>query len=249
MENTSALLIGALSIQPDFREKYLRWYTEVYHPQEIKDPYVMAIDRYQIIQENIEYPRTFSIVYFESMRGVHTRWLNPELEAITKENDEYVRKGLITWTWAACHQLMRQFRNLQKTSEEEIKTNMVSGPIVHLEGLWLHQDQRKTYEEWLSRWGYEIYIPLLMKLPGIKEYKQLCLLPYDSAWPEAFKRKDPDAHPLYLSMLYFEDLKGFETYDKSLERAAFRQSLLSLFPDPVNYRWYVQYQLIQSWRK
>ena len=49
--------------------------------------------------------------------------------------------------------------------------------------------------------------------------------------------------------MYFGDIKSFETYAKSAALVAFNKALRTVFPYGLNYKWYVEYQLVKSWRK
>jgi len=84
-----------------------------------------------------------------------------------------------------------------------------------------------------------------MKLPGIKGYDffkdtGIRVVP-------TFREKD---YPTYLSVVYFQDVKAFENYEKSTEVATLRKNLMQVFP-PLgpNFKWYVQYRLEKSLRK
>jgi hypothetical protein len=56
-------------------------------------------------------------------------------------------------------------------------------------------------------------------------------------------------YPDYISIIYFDDLAAFENYQSSPELIAFKKAICNIFPNGLNYRLYVQYQLVKSWRK
>lgn len=86
-----------------------------------------------------------------------------------------------------------------------------------------------------------------MKLPGLKEYGLYRIV--DVRLPEMYRVKDNSVHPRWLSILHFENMKAFEDYEKSRELAAMRGALRAPFPAGLDYKWYVQYELMRSWRK
>jgi hypothetical protein len=44
-------------------------------------------------------------------------------------------------------------------------------------------------------------------------------------------------------------MDSFENYRKSPELVAFQKAIRNVFPNGLSLKWYVQYQLMQSWRK
>jgi hypothetical protein len=83
-----------------------------------------------------------------------------------------------------------------------------------------------------------------MRLQGIKGY-DCC----KSVNLETLLNAREWEYPDFLSAMYFKDIAAFENYAKSPERLAFQRAVANIFPNGLNYRWYVQYQLVQSRRK
>ena len=103
---------------------------------------------------------------------------------------------------------------------------------------------------WFAKWGYEFYIPLLTRLPGLKGYFLYKFI--DIGWeglPEFYKPKRPVEYPLYLSFVHFDNIESYEHYEKSIELAGFRDAMNNALSGGLDFRWYVQYQLVKSWRK
>jgi hypothetical protein len=56
-------------------------------------------------------------------------------------------------------------------------------------------------------------------------------------------------YPQYLSLMSFDKIEAFENYTRSAELAASQKAMRNIFPYGLDYRWYVQYELVKSWRK
>jgi hypothetical protein len=152
--------------------------------------------------------------------------------------------------WWVAYQLIRNFRNEETNSRESAVLNVESAPIMHIEGYALSQGDEERYETWFKKWGYELYIPWLMKLPGLKEYSWYRLINVESTGlPDFYKTKRAVEYPQYLSILHFENVSAYENYEKSIELAGFREAMKLPFPEGLDFKWYVQYQLTHSWRK
>jgi hypothetical protein len=89
-----------------------------------------------------------------------------------------------------------------------------------------------------------------MKLPSLKEYSWYKLMNLDlNGLPDIFKVKRIVQYPPYLSIVHFESIEAYEKYEKSPELAGFRDHMKVPFPSGLDFKWYVQYQLVKSWRK
>ena len=84
----------------------------------------------------------------------------------------------------------------------------------------------------------------------MKEYACYKLIDVDpKGLPDYYKPKRPIEYPLHLSMLQFDNIDAYDNYTKSIELAGFRDHMKVPFPGGLDFKWYVQYQLIKSWRK
>jgi heme-degrading monooxygenase HmoA len=83
-----------------------------------------------------------------------------------------------------------------------------------------------------------------MKLPGLMGYDW-----YEDTKLRRTKEIRELNYPEYLSIIYFENLKAFEDFEKSPELVALQKSMRSVFPRGLNLQWHVQYELIKSFRK
>ncbi len=243
MENAPIVHIGYLRVQPEYAERFGKWLMEAYWPLWMKSPLVRAVNRYQILKDTPEYPPTFTMMYFENFRAISNFWASPESVAVAED-------FRVLWTkrgemgWGASYQLVRSFRDCSPSVESP---SVEDAPVIHLEGISLSSEEEDTYDTWFEKWGCEVYMPLLMKMPGIIDCRCYRLLHYDL--PESFRVRDPAAHPTRLSVLHFENAEAYEDYKKSLEKSAFEGALSATLRRGLNYKWYVQYQLMKSWRK
>lgn len=101
-----------------------------------------------------------------------------------------------------------------------------------------------TLSPGFKEWGFKAYIPILMKLRGIKAANF-----YNFTGRTSQKEIANPDYPQSLAIFYFEDLKSYDNFGKSPELAVFRKAIKSDFPSGVNIRWNEQYQLMKSFRK
>jgi heme-degrading monooxygenase HmoA len=246
MENRPLIRLATSNIHPEYRERFSNWYNEVYAPMIIKmvEGY-KAIESYRIVKESPQYFRSLAIVYFESLDG----WMKAQNAPFYKE---FVKDQDTMWAnrrevgWTALYELIKSFRSSSFTEKAgEFKPE--DAPIVHIEGYELPPADEEKYDNWFTKFGNEVYVPLLIKLPGLQQFSRYKFRYTYS--PYAVVPKVPIVYPAYVSIIRFEDIKSFENFEKSPELAAFRQGLRIEFPKNLEYKWYVQYQLMRSWRK
>jgi heme-degrading monooxygenase HmoA len=84
----------------------------------------------------------------------------------------------------------------------------------------------------------------LAGLPGLKGYD--C---YEHSGQKGLTESREWEYPPYLSIVYFKNNEAFENYEKSRELIAYQKAIRNIFPNGLNLRWYIQYQLVKSWRK
>jgi hypothetical protein len=104
-------------------------------------------------------------------------------------------------------------------------------------------EQQEKYNKWFNEYG-RVFVLLFMKTCGLKGYDYLKY----SGFTSQTQARETD-YPPYLSLFYFEDQKAFEHFEESHELVRFQSALRNIFPLGLNYKWYVQYQLVKSWRK
>jgi hypothetical protein len=247
MENAPVIEIVAWKFQPEYQERWGKWQMEVFFPILTKSKWVKRIERYERTKESAKYIRYITIRQYEDLEAIANFEKSPEwIEIFNDMKTTWANRRDVVWH--AAYQLIKSFSNTQTTFLELGEYERVENvTIMHLEGYGLPFEKEANYEDWVSKWGCDVFIPLLMKLPGLQEYSLYKLIDYD--WPEWLKAKDFDAHPPYLSVLHFQNINAFRSYENSAELAAFKYALRVPFPRGLDNKWYVQYQLMKSWGK
>lgn len=146
--------------------------------------------------------------------------------------------------WSAIYQLISGFRGEQGLPGDKPDTRIQNATVLHLEAYRLSPEDHDKYNKWFSEYGMNIFIPLFMKQPGVKGYD---FFKFTGTQVRNYVR-EPD-YPTYLSFMYFENMQAFENFERSPELTIFYKTLLNVFPLGLNYTWYVQYQLMKSFRK
>ncbi len=247
MENTSAIGLTFRSPAPgadlDVWNRYLKWSTEVYAPMMVKLPMVSAMYHYRIIRETPEYPLYGTITPSKNKEGRESFYRTPERIAIESEITAWTKSGIVDYFWRVSYELMKSIRSgpFSKFEEGIIIDN---APFIHLEAYLLSLEQEEKYGKWLNDYGFNVFLPLFLKVPGLKGYD--CFKCFDvKGVAEARETK----YPLYLSIVYFENQEAFDNYAKSAELVVLQKGLRNVFPRGPIYKWYVQYKLVQSLRK
>jgi len=261
MENAPVIRLAAWKFyKPEEHERFGKWNQEAYIPLLMKDPAGLKIDRFKIVRETSHYANFISIYYFGNVEDAKNNFhfgLTKEGQKGHPEYTAYANDLLATWVnkrdvlWEVCYERIESLsKQGWKSDESGGKTSKDARPILHIEGLSLPPGEEKNYDSWFSEWARGAFIPILIKLPGLIQYD--CYARPFSYLPEReeyvpFMAKRPD-YPQYVSLLWFEDIEHYEAYEKSEELAAFRRLTMRDLPN-LNFKWYVQYQLIGSWRK
>ncbi len=249
MENAPVIRIMAHRVQPEYEEKYHNWSFEAYFPLFITIPGVEEIDYYNIVKENPQYNKTCIINHYENRSGQLKPRRDQRFLDIQKDQETTFGSRSDT-VWFAAFQQIINFKKDSTTVTGNAIFEAENAPVIHLEGYAFSNPEQERYDSWFNKWGQEVFIPLIMRLPGLKEYTRYQLIEVESTGLSDFYRtKRSVEYPPYLSILTFENIKAFENYEKSLELAAFKSSLYTPFPLGLNYQWYVQYRLMRSWRK
>lgn len=241
MENAPGInLIGSI-LRPDDKEKFLKWRTAAYMPLYKRVQGVKGWDTYLPVRERPEYPH---MVYVNHNANTRERAVprSPEWSAIQK--DLATTFPGHRYLWNHIYQLIKSSRNDPSFRQDNEDTRIENAPIMHLEAYQLTSEEGNDYHAWLTRWGYEVYIPVLMKLPGLKGYDCYQWSGIMPAVPVINTEIPP-----YLSILYFENITAYENYEKSPELASLRRGIGSDFPRALSFKWYVQYEHYAGWRK
>jgi hypothetical protein len=124
-----------------------------------------------------------------------------------------------------------------------------NAPVILLYGAGFSPDDWDKYHNWFNEWGYSVYVPMLMKVPGVTEYSRWWLTNIDGMTTPKPGVTENSEYPQDLSIIYFENLKAYQNFEKSREFAAFRKTLAAEFPNGLNYKWNVVYRLTGRWTK
>jgi hypothetical protein len=117
-------------------------------------------------------------------------------------------------------------------------------PVMYIESYKMPLGEQGKYVNWLSSFGYNAYLPVLMRSSGLKEYDHYIVMNVDRGTTVPIKYPD---NPPYVSFFYFGNVDDYQRFKSSPELAVFRERIQSGFQGEV--RWSVGYQLVKSWRK
>ena len=188
-----------------------------------------------------------TIFYYNSLDSPDNFSKSKEYAAFTKDLLTTWQKARAEVFWRARYRQRADFNGTPEASPGKIKASGSGPAVVLLEGYSVSPEVEEKYQTWFARWGYQVYLPLIMKLPGLKRCVQYEFTPINITDGVAPIRSVE--YPQYLNILTFDDLDSFEKYEKSLELSAFKGALQALLPVGLEHKWYVQYQLMKSWRK
>jgi len=249
MENAPAINIGGTSPAPgadiDAWNRYENWLCEVYLPfLLLKIPGATGADRYWIIKENSLYPSRITIRHFQNLKMWENSHKLSERIAVEEEMATWVKRHVIDYVWATSYILIKSFRSEPSDAPGVKDTKIENAPIMHIESYRLRPEDEEKYVKWLNDYGFNVLIPLFVGLPGLKGYDF-----YKHTGLKGISEVREWEYPIFLFILYFENVEAFENYEKSREFTAFQKALRNVFPNGLNLRWYVEYQLVRSWRK
>lgn len=247
MENKPVVRIWAKRFQPEYEQRYLKWQSEVYCPLYITLPGIEELDDYRIVKENPQYTRTLLLAHYENRDApLQFRGL-PLYKDIGKDYATWA--GRSETVWFAAYEQIASF----KKDAIDAEKNPVPGElstVIQLEGYTFTNEEQEKYDAWFDKWGREVFVPLLMRLPGLRGYVKYKLIEIERAGLMSdYTLPKTREYPPSLSILTFDSIRAFENYENSLELAAFKVGLQAPFPLGLSYQWYVQYQLMKSWRK
>ena len=242
MENAPHIMLVGRNIPSDIQERFLKWQDEVYSPLYIKNVGYNGIDRYQRIKKSLAYPDSVTIYHGKNRNMIEETKKNPTRADLQKDMDATFYR--IEWVWHDAYVLTDSFRDDSSSREATIVEN---APVIHLEGYGVPTAEQQRYDQWFMRWASRVYIPILMKTPGLKAYNCFKLSDFSLRWP-SHKYLEAEIPP-YISILYFENMEAFQNYSESPEYAAFKRNIELEFPGTLSTIWNVEYQLVKSWRK
>jgi hypothetical protein len=247
MENKSIRII-ARRVQPEYEERYLKWTLEVYYPLLITIPEFEEISFYQTIRKNPEYANCLSILQYPDLDAQLKVRTNKKYLDIAKDL-EAVWVSRMENVWFAPYEQTMSFNKEDDNPGAKPFSESTNLPLIHLEGYSLSNEEQEEFETWFNKWGKQVYVPLLMKSTGLKKFVQCKLVDLTTAGLNNYQITRTVKYPSILSIMTFDDIESFQKYESSLELAAYNGALQTLFPFSIKCQWYVQYQLVKSWRK
>lgn len=249
MDNTHLLSITAYDFQnTEDREKYIKWRDGAYAPMLVSSTPTAGVENYQILQEKAEYPFTFSIGYFQNLEDRLDVIRTPEYIAYQKDL-EASWGSKYKYRWQTLYHVVKRLKNDKLIFDEHKDYTPENAPVILLYGAGLSTEEWEKYHIWFNEWGYPVYLPVLLKVPGVIEYSRWWLSNIRNRMPPKPNMSEDPKYPQDLSIIYFENLKAYQNFEKSREFAAFNKTLAAEFPNGLNYKWNVVYRLTGRWTK
>jgi hypothetical protein len=247
MENAPVIGISFMNFaqgaDPEILERHQNWVREAYIPMSIKPAGNDGIDMYGIIKESPEYPIIGYITHYDSIETWDKLQQTAEATSIREDQYAWEKRGIREGFWRNVYELERGFRNEPSLQSIKPDTRIENAPFMHIEAYRLSPDGWNKYIKWFSEYGCNVFLPLFLKLPGFKGYDF-----FRDSGKRSMEALETE-YPLCISLLYFDNLMAFENYTKSQELVMYQKALRIVFPKGLIYKWYVQYQLVKSWRK
>jgi hypothetical protein len=219
---------------------------------------IIGIDSYRFIDG--QHPHNIlAFNHYLNLSGYLIDTHSPERDAYRKDI-QTTWGGKFEWSWLTLYQLVKRLKSPDGTQIKDgelVNTTTrfkdyanEDGPMMLLRGLRLSSDEWQRYDNWIYEWGYNIYVPLLLKVPGTIEYSRWWLsnITPPGIPPKPGVSENPE-HPQDLSLIYFENLKAYENFLKSKELAVFDQNLKNAFPEGLTYTWNFDARLTRRWSK
>jgi hypothetical protein len=208
----------------------------------------LAHEVYQNVRENRDYPLTFTLTCYRNLEDYFASGRTPEYAAYSKDI-ETTFGGRYERVWNTPYMLVKRLKNEALTYNKNKDYTPENAPVILLYGAGLSPDEWEKYHIWFNEWGYPVYLPVLLKVPGVIEYSRWWLSNIRSRMPPKPNIPEDPKYPQDLSIIYFENLKAYQNFEKSREFAAFNKNLASEFPNDLTYRWNVVYRLTGRWTK
>ena len=248
MENARVITINGGSRHPgadhEAYERFLKWEQEVYGPVAMRVPQRREVDIYQVVRESPLFPSNLPIFHYENYTGWEEARKNPEAISVSNDNANWIKREIYDYSWSAVYKLIKSFRSEGSNTEEKPDTRIENAPILHLEAYRLSVEDLEKYDKWFIDYCAHVFIPLFMKQAGLKGYDYFRYVGVSVNYENLQQE-----YPACLSAIYFENIKDFENFEKSNDLEACKKTLRDIFPRGPSYQWYVQYQLVKSWRK
>jgi len=259
MEGANVITFSLMIFETaEFLGDYFKWAKASFAPMLMSTGYFLGVERGVPIEDKLISRRRLSIGYYKDLESYLAHMATPEQDAYYKD---------INTTWggkfersSSTYLVVRRLKGVQSipinkgdiVDKDTYLKEFAEGsePIVLLRGLGLNSDDWEKYDAWVKEWGYKIYIPLLLKIPGVIEY---CRCWLSNVWREGPVVKPGitinTEYPQDLSIIYFENLKAYQNFQKSKELEVYDKNLAAAFPGGLNYKWNNAFQLMVRFSK
>jgi hypothetical protein len=250
LDNTHIIGISAFDFQSiEDREKYIKWRGGAYTPMIMAKTAYAGIEHYQVVTENRDYPFTFTLTYFQNLEDRLNSLRTPEYIAYQKDM-RTTYSGKYQYRWSTLYQLVKRVSAGGIAFDKDRDYSPEKAPVILLYGVSFPPDDWERYHQWFNDWGNSIYVPVLLKVPGVIEFSRFWLFSTSGgrSTPKPGDTLNTD-YPQDLAIIYFENLKAYENFAPSREFAAFNKNLAAEFHNGLNYKWNAVYRLMGRWTK
>ena len=253
MDDAHLVNISALTFKdPSDAEKHSKWGSAAYSPMAMSTGSVLAIEGHELVDKTGEYPESVPFMFFRNLEDYQTYMNSTEWAAYNKDI-QATWGGKFEREWIAVYVLVKRFNNDQPGTVRNSEHTPQVAPILWLSGVNLSPEDWDRYNVWFNELGYPIYLPSLMRVPGIIEYSRWWLTNI-RGWSGSTSTPKPEItenkkYPQDLSMIYFANFKAYQNFEISREYSAFRKALNAEFPNGLTYRWNVAYRVTSLWTR
>jgi hypothetical protein len=247
LENAPVITLAGRTVPSSLEEKFNMWRQGAYNPLFMKMPGMKGLDDYTIVKKTLALPGQLSIYHNGCDYETRKKVVPDDRGNQDIARDIRVTFKNITWFWINVYELMGDFRRSAGSFAARGETVVDDAQLIHIEGYKLAASEQARFDNWFNVWASRIYIPLLLKVLGVKASNFFRLMDYRSpgyAWAN-FVESDM---PAFISVTYFENAESLDGFNQSVELAAFRQTLMLEFPDNFKTIWDTEYRLFSSFR-
>ncbi len=248
MENRPVIAFSAFSPAPgasvEDYERQLKWDRVVYPSVVMSIPQVIGLDYYYIIKQNLQYPDRVSISHYKNLGDWRESIASTQRTDLGNEFRSWIDRGVLDYIWSAAYSLMHSLRGKPIFSGKNEDTRINDAPIIHIEGYNLLPEEREKYIKWFGEYGSEMLLQYLRTLPGLAGYD---LYHHTGLRMREFATELD--YPELLSIIYFDNVQAHDYFFRSPELEGFYKAMRNALPRRLSYKWFVEYQMIDTHRK
>jgi hypothetical protein len=245
MENAPILYLSGSKYpdNPEAAQRIRNWRNSAYLPLSHQDPWWTNNYFYEIVKKNPGYPDTLSAWYYPNMTAREKSSNDPARVAYRDDQSSLFSKYGATFVWTTFYELKMGFRSgayFAPKSKENFTADRA--PIIHLDSFDIEVGKENRLEAWFNAKGFDVFIPMIMGITGIKGYDFYRWLGYQPITERA-TTKD---YPLFLTAQYFDSIEACEMYEQSPELASFKKAIENTFPAALRQSWNVSYRITSA---